>query len=60
MSVFLSLAVSIKMNVLLYAPALLTIYLTQLNVFDAAVQLAVCGVLQVRSQEAIICVSELT
>lgn len=34
------------MNVLLYAPALLTVYLTQLNKFDAVVQLAVCGVLQ--------------
>jgi alpha-1,3-mannosyltransferase len=42
-----SLAVSVKMNVLLYAPALLTIFLTQLTLFDTIVQLAVCGSLQV-------------
>jgi len=44
-----SLAVSIKMNVLLYAPALLIVYLTQLSLFDTVVQLAVCGSLQVRN-----------
>jgi len=42
-----SLAVSMKMNVLLYAPAILILYLTQLSLFDAVVQLAVCGSLQV-------------
>jgi hypothetical protein len=51
---FNSLAVSIKMNVLLYAPALLVVYLTQLSLFDTIVQLAVCGSLQVFNKNVLI------
>lgn len=51
MHYLLSLAVSVKMNVLLYAPALLMVYLTQLSLFDTIVQLAVCGSLQVNLEE---------
>ncbi|XP_063929636.1 lethal(2)neighbour of tid protein [Zophobas morio] len=46
-SVFYSLAVSVKMNILLYAPCLLIAYLTNLTLVQTAINLVVCGVLQI-------------
>ncbi|XP_037044698.1 lethal(2)neighbour of tid protein 2 [Bradysia coprophila] len=45
-SVFFSLGVSVKMNVLLFAPAILMFYLTNLGYIKTMVQLIVCGVVQ--------------
>lgn len=46
-SVFFSLAVSIKMNILLYAPALLLAYLAVLGLPGTLVQLTICASLQI-------------
>lgn len=46
-SVLLSLGVAVKMNVLLFAPAILLLYLTNLGVLRTVRELAVCGGLQV-------------
>ncbi|XP_071445125.1 lethal(2)neighbour of tid protein [Hetaerina americana] len=46
-SLFYSFAVSIKMNILLFAPALLLAYLTSLGLQGTVIQLAVCASLQV-------------
>lgn len=45
-SIVYSLAVSIKMNILLYAPCLLVCYLTNLSRSEVMVQLALCGTVQ--------------
>lgn len=45
-SVFFSLGVSVKMNVLLFAPAILLFYLTSLGYAKTLIQLIVCGVVQ--------------
>ncbi|XP_034652444.1 LOW QUALITY PROTEIN: lethal(2)neighbour of tid protein 2 [Drosophila subobscura] len=45
-SIFFSLAVGVKMNILLFAPALLLFYLANLGVLKTVLQLAVCGVIQ--------------
>lgn len=45
-SIFYSLAVSVKMNILLYAPCLLLAYLTNLSLVDTARNLFVCGFVQ--------------
>lgn len=45
-SVFLSLGVSVKMNVLLFAPAILLLFITNLGYVRTLVQLTVCGVIQ--------------
>ncbi|XP_032515098.2 lethal(2)neighbour of Tid protein [Danaus plexippus] len=45
-SLFYSLAVSIKMNILLYAPALLFFYLVNLGLKGTIQQLLLCGVIQ--------------
>lgn len=45
-SIFYSLAVSIKMNILLYAPCLLIVYLTNLSLLNTFVNLCVCGLVQ--------------
>lgn len=45
-SVFFSLGVSVKMNILLFAPAILIFYLTNLGYIKTLVQLIVCGVVQ--------------
>jgi len=46
-SFFFSLAVSIKMNILLYAPALLLVYVTVLGLPHTFVQLSICAGVQV-------------
>ncbi|EDQ86468.1 uncharacterized protein MONBRDRAFT_38469 [Monosiga brevicollis MX1] len=46
-SFFFSFGVGIKMNVLLYAPALLFVYLAELGVYRTFWQLAINGVLQI-------------
>jgi len=46
-SVFFSLAVSVKMNILLFAPALLLAYLATQGLIGTIIQLAICGGLQV-------------
>ncbi|XP_053962944.1 lethal(2)neighbour of tid protein 2 [Anastrepha ludens] len=46
-STFFSLAVGVKMNILLFAPALLLFYLANLGYFKTFLQLAVCGCLQI-------------
>ncbi|XP_017472496.1 PREDICTED: lethal(2)neighbour of tid protein 2 [Rhagoletis zephyria] len=45
-SIFFSLAVGIKMNILLFAPALLLFYLVNLGYFQTILHLAICGCLQ--------------
>lgn len=45
-SVFLSLGVSVKMNVLLFAPAILLLFITNLGVKKTVKQLFICGSLQ--------------
>lgn len=45
-SLFYSLAVSVKMNILLYAPCLLVAYLTNLSRMDTVLNLFVCGCVQ--------------
>lgn len=45
-SIFYSLAVSIKMNILLYAPALFFFYLINLGFKETVKQLIVCGIIQ--------------
>ncbi|XP_026484964.1 lethal(2)neighbour of tid protein 2 [Vanessa tameamea] len=45
-SIFYSLAVSIKMNILLYAPALFFFYLINLGLKDTIKQLFTCGMIQ--------------
>lgn len=45
-STFFSLAVGVKMNILLFAPALLLFYLANLGLLRTILQLAVCGVIQ--------------
>ncbi|XP_053601612.1 lethal(2)neighbour of tid protein 2 [Plodia interpunctella] len=45
-SIFYSLGVSVKMNILLYAPALFFFYLVNLGLKDTIKQLFVCGLLQ--------------
>uniref|UniRef100_A0A182K6K7 dolichyl-P-Man:Man5GlcNAc2-PP-dolichol alpha-1,3-mannosyltransferase n=1 Tax=Anopheles christyi TaxID=43041 RepID=A0A182K6K7_9DIPT len=45
-SVMLSLGVSVKMNILLFAPAILLLYITNLGWFKTGLQLAVCGLVQ--------------
>lgn len=46
-SIFYSLAVSVKMNILLYAPCLLLVYLTNLSINDTLTNLFICGFIQV-------------
>lgn len=46
-SLFLSLGVSVKMNILLFAPAILLLYIVNLGYFGAFKQLAICGIVQV-------------
>eukprot|EP00758_Cryptobia_borreli_P003789 Tbor_TRINITY_DN3985_c0_g1::TRINITY_DN3985_c0_g1_i1::g.819::m.819/K03845/ALG3; alpha-1,3-mannosyltransferase len=45
-SIIFSLAVSVKMNIFLFAPGLLTIYLTQLGVLGTIFQLFICALVQ--------------
>ncbi|CAG9770825.1 unnamed protein product [Ceutorhynchus assimilis] len=45
-SVFFSLAVSVKMNILLYAPCLLVAYLTNLSYTETFINLFICGFIQ--------------
>ena len=45
-SVFFSLGVSVKMNILLFAPALLCLYLNQLSVSGTILQLTICALVQ--------------
>ncbi|KAG5346257.1 NT56 protein, partial [Acromyrmex charruanus] len=45
-SVLYSLAVSIKMNILLFAPALLVIYLCVLGMFKTLIHLSICALIQ--------------
>lgn len=45
-SVFFSVAVSIKMNILLFAPALLLFYITNVGYKETIKQLSVCAVIQ--------------
>jgi len=45
-SLLFSFAVSVKMNILLFAPALLTAYLLALGFIDTIKQLAICASVQ--------------
>lgn len=45
-SVFLSLGVSIKMNVLLFAPAILLLFLVNLDYLNTVKQLSICAIIQ--------------
>lgn len=45
-SIFYSLGVSVKMNILLYAPALFFFYLTNLGFKGTIIQLFICGMIQ--------------
>ncbi|XP_058125703.1 lethal(2)neighbour of tid protein [Anopheles ziemanni] len=46
-SVMLSLGVSVKMNILLFAPAILLLFITNLGWVKTLLQLTVCGVIQI-------------
>lgn len=46
-SLFFSLAVSVKMNILLFAPALFFAYLTSLGIYGTFLQLTICGSIQI-------------
>lgn len=46
-SIFYSLGVSVKMNILLYAPALFFFYLVNLGFKGTIIQLFICGIIQV-------------
>lgn len=46
-SLFYSLAVSVKMNILLYAPCLLLAYLTNLSFSEVFLNLFICGITQI-------------
>lgn len=45
-SIFFSLGVGVKMNVLLFAPAVLMLYLTSLGYVKTIVQLSICAIVQ--------------
>lgn len=45
-SILFSLGVSVKMNILLFAPAILVLYITNLGYFKTLKQLIVCGLVQ--------------
>jgi alpha-1,3-mannosyltransferase len=45
-SVFYSLAVGIKMNILLFAPAILMLYLANLGIVRTIIQLSICAIVQ--------------
>ncbi|XP_055609026.1 lethal(2)neighbour of tid protein 2 [Uranotaenia lowii] len=45
-SIFLSLGVSVKMNVLLFAPAILLLFITNLGWWKTFIQLTICGTIQ--------------
>ncbi|XP_066251480.1 lethal(2)neighbour of tid protein [Euwallacea similis] len=45
-SFFYSLAVSVKMNILLYSPCLLVAYLTNLSYTETLINLSICGAMQ--------------
>lgn len=45
-SIFLSLGVSVKMNILLFAPAILLLYLVNLGYMDTIKQLSICAIIQ--------------
>lgn len=45
-SICLSLGVSVKMNVLLFAPAILVFFITNLGYVKTVIQLAICGIIQ--------------
>lgn len=45
-SVVFSLAVGVKMNILLFAPAILMLYITNLGPIKTIVQLSICGIVQ--------------
>lgn len=45
-SIFLSLGVSIKMNILLFAPAILLLYIINLGYYDTIKQLSICALIQ--------------
>ncbi|XP_055312404.1 lethal(2)neighbour of tid protein isoform X2 [Sitodiplosis mosellana] len=45
-SIFLSLGVSVKMNILLFAPAILLLYIVNLGYLDAIKQLSICAIVQ--------------
>lgn len=46
-SIFFSLGVGVKMNILLFSPAILMLYLSNLGVIKTVIQLAICGIVQV-------------
>ena len=46
-SILYSFAVSVKMNILLFSPALLLAYLINLGLVKTAIQLFICGVIQI-------------
>lgn len=45
-SIFLSLGVSVKMNILLFAPAIFLLFVTNLGIVKTIIQLTICGVIQ--------------
>ncbi|XP_011496232.1 PREDICTED: lethal(2)neighbour of Tid protein [Ceratosolen solmsi marchali] len=45
-SILFSIAVSIKMNILLFAPAVLIAYITNLGLFQTLIQLSICAFIQ--------------
>lgn len=46
-SVLFSLGVGVKMNILLFAPAILMLYITSLGYVKTAIQLSICAIIQV-------------